>query len=99
MLTPEGKITLIEKMIAVKELPKPVTVAISAKYPKATTKSAEEVTKVAGGKESVDYYEVVVVTAGKEDLRSEDRRRRHREGDRGEGRGEGREKGTSSPHS
>ena len=65
MLTPEGKITLIEKMIAVQELPKPVTAAISAKYPKATTKSAEEVTKVEAGKESLDYYEVLVETAGK----------------------------------
>jgi hypothetical protein len=63
MLTPEGKITLIEKTIAVKELPKAVAEAVSKKYPKSTIKTAEEVTKVTDDKEALDYYEVLVGTS------------------------------------
>jgi hypothetical protein len=65
MLTPDGKITLIEKMIAAKDLPKAVTDALEAKYPKATYKTVEELTKVTAGKEAVDAYEVLLVTADK----------------------------------
>ncbi|MBA4192813.1 MAG: hypothetical protein C0467_33025 [Planctomycetaceae bacterium] len=65
MLTPDGKITLIEKEIAAKDLPNAVTKALDAKYPKATIKVAEEVTKVTDGKEALDFYEVVLVTAEK----------------------------------
>ena len=65
MLTPEGKITLIEKMIKITDLPKAVTAAVSGKYPKSTVKTAEEVTKVTDGKEAVDYFEVLVATADK----------------------------------
>ena len=38
MLTPDGKITLIEKVIAAKDLPKVVAAALEEKYPKATYK-------------------------------------------------------------
>jgi biopolymer transport protein ExbD len=65
MLTPDGKITLIEKEIAAKDLPKAVTEALDAKYPKATLKMAEEVIKVTDGKEAIDFYEVLLVTAEK----------------------------------
>lgn len=65
MLTPDGKITLIEKEIAAKELPKAVTEALDGKYPKATLKVVEEVTKVTDGKEALDFYEVLLVTAEK----------------------------------
>jgi Putative beta-lactamase-inhibitor-like, PepSY-like len=58
ILTPEGKITVIEKEIPVKDLPKAVTKALDEKYPKATYKKAEELTK--GNDVS---YEVVLVTA------------------------------------
>lgn len=65
MLTPDGKITLIEKGIAAKDLPKAVTDALDAKYPKATLKVVEEVIKVTDGKEALDFYEVLLVTAEK----------------------------------
>lgn len=71
MLTPEGKITLIEKVIAAKDLPKAVTEALAAKYEKATFKTVEEITKVTDGKEAVDYYEVLLVTADKKTLEVE----------------------------
>jgi uncharacterized membrane protein YkoI len=56
--TPDGKIVSIEKTIPEKELPKAVAAAVAAKYPKATIKIAEEVTK---GEKVV--YEVHLVTA------------------------------------
>ncbi|QEL19470.1 PepSY-like domain-containing protein [Limnoglobus roseus] len=65
MLSPDGKITLIEKVIDDKNLPKAVTAALAAKYPKATTKLAEEVVKVVDGKETLDFYEVILVAADK----------------------------------
>ncbi len=58
IVTPEGKIVAIEKEIAIKDLPKAVTAALAEKYPKATYKKAEEITK--GEKLS---YEVLLVTA------------------------------------
>jgi uncharacterized membrane protein YkoI len=59
--TPEGKLVEIEKTIDAKDLPKAVTDALEAKYPKATIKKAEEVTK---GDDSVGY-EVVITTTDK----------------------------------
>ncbi|HEV3023220.1 MAG TPA: PepSY-like domain-containing protein [Pirellulales bacterium] len=56
-VTPEGKITEIEKEIDVEDLPKPVTEALTKKYPKGTPREAAEA--VADGKTT---YEVIVVT-------------------------------------
>jgi uncharacterized membrane protein YkoI len=61
--TPEGEIVEVEKEIAAKDLPKAVTTALSEKYPSATIKKAEEVTK---GKEM--SYEVLLVTKDKKTL-------------------------------
>jgi hypothetical protein len=66
ILKEDGTIEVIEAEIAVKDLPKAVTAAIEAKYPKATLKKAEEVTK--GDKK---YLEVVVVTADKKTVEVE----------------------------
>lgn len=63
MLTPAGAITLIEKSIAVADLPKAVAATLAADYPKGVLKTAEEVTLVKDGQESIDYYEVYVVAA------------------------------------
>lgn len=71
MLTPEGTITLIEKEIAAKDLPKAVATALEGKYPKATFKVVEEVIQVKEGKESLGYYEVLLVTAEKKTLEVE----------------------------
>src|SRR6266480_1118590 len=70
-LTPDGTITMLEKEVAAKDLPKEVTEAVEKKYPKATYKLAEEVIKVEDGKEKLSYYEVVVVTADKKTLEIE----------------------------
>jgi len=64
-LTPEGKITLIEKEIDRKDLPKAVAETFNKKYPKATYKIVEEVIKVVDGKETLEYYEALLVTADK----------------------------------
>jgi uncharacterized membrane protein YkoI len=64
-VTPEGEITTFERQIAAKDLPEAVTKTLEAKYPKATYKMIEEVYKVKGKDEKLEYYEVAVVTADK----------------------------------
>jgi hypothetical protein len=71
MLTPEGKITLIGKVISAKDLPKVVAAALKEKYPKATYKVYEEMTKVTEGKQVLAYYEVHLETADKKILEVE----------------------------
>ncbi len=61
--TPEGVMTLIEKQIDAKSLPKSVAATLAAKYPKATHKLIEELIKVADGKETLESYEVLLVTS------------------------------------
>jgi uncharacterized membrane protein YkoI len=58
--TPEGTLVSVERVIDAKDLPKPVSEALDAKYPKATIKLAEEETK--DGKVT---YEVLLVTQDK----------------------------------
>jgi uncharacterized membrane protein YkoI len=60
---PDGAITAIEKLIDEKDLPKPVVTAITAKYPGAKVKKAEELTE--DGKVS---YEVSLTTAAKKSV-------------------------------
>ena len=66
-LTAEGKITEIETEVAAKDLPKAVTAAIEAKYPKAKLKQAEERIEFEDGEEEKSY-EVQVVTADGKDV-------------------------------
>ena len=49
MSTPEGKLTLIEKTVASKDLPPAVLALVEGKYPKCTIKVAEEMYKVTDG--------------------------------------------------
>jgi uncharacterized membrane protein YkoI len=63
ILTPEGKIIAVEKTIAIKDLPRAVTAAVTEKYPKATIKLAEEITK-----DNKVTYEVHLVTAQNQTL-------------------------------
>jgi uncharacterized membrane protein YkoI len=58
IVAPDGKLIAIEKTIAAKDLPMPVAAAVEAKYPKATIKLAEEITK-----DNKVTYEVHIVTA------------------------------------
>jgi hypothetical protein len=67
-LTPEGKITLIEKTIPAKDLPKAVTKTLNTKYAGAKIEVVEEVIKVTDGKETFDYYEVHLVNADKKKI-------------------------------
>lgn len=64
----DGKIVEIEKQITAKDLPKAITAALEAKYPKATYKIIEEIIKVKDGVEKLEYYEVLLVTAEKKKL-------------------------------
>jgi uncharacterized membrane protein YkoI len=66
IVSPEGKILAVEKEIAVKDLPKAVTEAVDAKYPKSSIKKAEEVTK-----DDKVTYEVLIETADKKKLEVE----------------------------
>jgi uncharacterized membrane protein YkoI len=59
-LTPEGKITAIEKLITAQDFPAAVTKTLKAKYPGAKYLKVEDVT--AGEKK---YYEVVLETKDK----------------------------------
>jgi hypothetical protein len=66
--TPEGTIVEIEKEIAAGAMPKAVSAALESKYPKATYRMIEEVFKVQDGKEKLEYYEVLLVTAARKKL-------------------------------
>jgi RNA polymerase sigma factor (sigma-70 family) len=67
-VTPEGKLVTIEKVITARDLPNPVADVVARKYPKATYKMIEEVIKVDGKDEKLEYYEVLLVTAEKKVL-------------------------------
>ena len=71
MFSADGAMTLIEKQIPAKDLPKAVTDALEAKYPKATFKVTEEMIKVTDGKEGLAYYEVLLETADKKSVEVE----------------------------
>src|SRR5262245_35129402 len=58
-LATDGKLLMIEKEIASKDLPKAVKDVIEKKYAKSTIKLAEEVIKVTDGKEKLEYYETI----------------------------------------
>ena len=65
MVSPEGKLTLIEKSIHVEDLPKAVAATVKTKHPTNKITKAEEVIKVADDKETLEYYEVIVEVDGK----------------------------------
>jgi len=60
----DGTFVAIDKQIEAKELPKEVVKTLEEKYPKATYKVIEEVTK----KDKIAYYEVELVTADKKEV-------------------------------
>lgn len=61
-LTPGGAITLLEKTITAQDLPEAVAATLAAKYPKATYKRIEDVLAVKAGKETREFFEVLLVT-------------------------------------
>ncbi|HEY2785649.1 MAG TPA: PepSY-like domain-containing protein [Fimbriiglobus sp.] len=66
-----GVITGIEKQLAEADMPKAIARAWKQKYPKGTFKTCEEVISVKGGKEALNYYEVVVETPDKKSVELE----------------------------
>ena len=70
-LSSDGAIQLLEKTISAKDLPKTVAAALEAKYPKAKYEIIEEVIKVQGGREHLEYYEALLVTADKKKVEVE----------------------------
>ncbi len=62
-VTPQGETLVVEKEIATGDLPKAVTKVLEDKYPKATYKIVEEITKVEKNEEKLAFYEVLLVTA------------------------------------
>ena len=66
-LKPDGTILSVEKEVAVADLPKAVTAAIEAKYPRATIGKAELLLEYEDGKEESEY-EVAVTTADKQEV-------------------------------
>jgi uncharacterized membrane protein YkoI len=61
-LTPDGKITGIEKQIRASDLPAAVAQALKQKYAGAAYKTIEEVIKPKDGNDEVQCYEVLLVT-------------------------------------
>jgi hypothetical protein len=68
ILSPEGKIRLIEKTIAAKDLPNAVAKSLEENYPKSTHKKITEIIFVEGDKEYPPYYEDELVTARKKNF-------------------------------
>lgn len=64
----DGKIQVVEKEIAEKDLPAKVRRALDAKYPKATYKIVEQVDVVKDGKATLDFFETLIATAQGESL-------------------------------
>jgi uncharacterized membrane protein YkoI len=71
MVSPDGKITLIEKTIPAEKLPAAVADTLKGKYPGLEYKKAEEMIKVTDGKEKLAYYEVLFLTKDKKTLEAE----------------------------
>jgi uncharacterized membrane protein YkoI len=64
----DGSIVNFENEIAVKDLPRSVTAAVAARYPKCTLTEAMQVMVTKDGKDIVDEYEVLIVTADKKNV-------------------------------
>jgi len=62
IVTPEGKLNVVEKAIEVKDLPKPVMEALRKKYPSAKIDLAEE---LSDGNGKITSYEVHLMAEGK----------------------------------
>lgn len=67
----DGKIQVVERQIAAKELPAAVKQALEAKYPKATYKVLEQVDAMKDGKPVLDFFEAHLVTTDKQSIEVE----------------------------
>ena len=64
----DGAIHNWEKAIAVKDLPPVVRKAADTRYPKAAIREAMAVTAVKNGKEALEGYEILLITAAKKEV-------------------------------
>ena len=65
ILTSEGKITAIEKVIKAEDLPRAVADTLKTKYGQATIKAAEQ---ISDADDKITAYEVQIVKADKKEL-------------------------------
>ena len=70
MVTPEGALTLIEREITRKDLPKEVQTTLNAKFTKNRYKFVEQCIEVKGTDEKVAYYEVLLESLDTKQLRA-----------------------------
>jgi hypothetical protein len=64
----DGSIVNFENEIAIKDLPKAVADAVKAKHPDAKIKEAMETLVIKDGKDTVDEYEVLLVTGDNKEV-------------------------------
>jgi hypothetical protein len=64
----DGTIVNFENEIAIKDLPAAVAAAVKAKHPDATLKEAMETLVIKDGKDTVDEYEVLIVTGDNKEV-------------------------------
>jgi len=64
----DGTIVNFENEIAIKDLPAAVAAAVKAKHPDATIKEAMETLVIKDGKDTVDEYEVLIVTGDNKEV-------------------------------
>jgi len=64
----DGTIVNFENEIAIKDLPAAVAAAVKAKHPDATVKEAMETLVIKDGKDTVDEYEVLIVTGDNKEV-------------------------------
>lgn len=67
----DGKIQVVERQIAMKDLPAAVKQALDAKYPKATYKIIEQVDTMKAGKPALDFFEAHLLTTDKQSVEVE----------------------------
>jgi hypothetical protein len=67
-VTPEGTLVSIERTIEEKDLPKKAAATLQSRWPGAKYEIIEEVIHVKDGKETLDYYEVLMATADKKKM-------------------------------
>jgi Putative beta-lactamase-inhibitor-like, PepSY-like len=67
-ITEKGVYINYEKAIAARELPKSVRDAVERRYPKGTLKEVMEETEVKGKNERLSAYEIVLVTADRNEV-------------------------------
>jgi hypothetical protein len=65
-LAPTGEMILIEQEISFSGLPKPAADTLGKRYPGARYKIVEMIYKVEGGKETLAYYEALLMDSSKQ---------------------------------